>query len=356
MKIGIIGHIKHPIAKPFAGGLEAFTDSFVRGLVSRGHDVTLFASGDSDPTLPLSPLTERSTIAASQERLGTINHRWVEKVEDESYETLMEELSQQSFDIVHNHSLSPIPLRHGANLRCPSLTTLHVPPIPRMVEAVKSQHRLRRGKFVSISSSSAAAWRPHVTQQVVIHNGVDTEFWHRGHRSQPRRAIWFGRIVPEKGTHLAMDAARLAGLALDIVGPIADDDYFDDEIRPRLNGRANYLGHAGHHDLRRLIGRASVALVTPRWEEPFGLVVVEALACGTPVAGFARGALTEIIDDQVGRLADVDDVVGLARAAKQCLSLSGRNCRNAAKKRFCFQRMIDRYENLYRQTRLEVAA
>ncbi|TWT93613.1 glycosyltransferase family 4 protein [Neorhodopirellula pilleata] len=349
MKIGIIGHLKHPIAKPFAGGLESFTDSFVRCLVSRGHDVTLFASGDSDPSHPLSSIIERSTIADSHRRLGRVHHEWIESVEDESYERLMMNLSGQSFDVIHNHSLNPIPLRFAAVLPVPLVTTLHAPPLVRMVDELRNRSSERCGRFINISKANADAWSPWVDHQDVIHNGVDTLFWNAPGQSRLVRAIWFGRILPDKGTHLAIAAAEQAGIALDVVGPVSDEQYFDREVRPRLSQRIRYLGHRDHDELSHLISRSAVALVTPCWDEPFGLVVAEALACGTPVAGFARGALPEIIDPSVGCLAEPDDIPGLADSIRHCLTLSAERCRMIAEERFSFDRMIDQYLKCYGQ-------
>lgn len=357
MKISIVGHLKHPIAKPFAGGLESFTDSFVRCLVDRGHDVTLFASGDSDSSLPIEPIVDQATVNDSRRRLGRVHHEWIESVEDDAYANLFADLGNRDFDITHNHSLSPVPLRFACVLPMPMLTTLHAPPLPRMVDELNHRTAARCGHFINISHANADAWRPSVPQQTVVHNGVDTRFWKScGHTRRQRRAIWFGRILADKGTHLALDAARLAGLPIDIVGPIVDENYFGNEILPRLNQHASYLGHKNHDQLCKLIGQASVALVTPCWDEPFGLVVAEALACGTPVAGFARGALPEIIDDSIGRLAKPGDVAGLANAAQQCLSVSATKCRQAAEIRFSFDRMADQYELLYRNSQVEVAA
>ncbi|EMI53305.1 glycosyltransferase family 4 protein [Rhodopirellula sallentina] len=356
MKIGIIGHLKHPIAKPHAGGLESFTDAFVRRLVDKGHEVTLFASGDSDSSLPLAPIVESSTIPDSLRRLGRVHYEWVESVEDEAYEQLMNKLGQHSFDLIHNHSLSPIPLRFAGLIPTPMITTLHAPPLERMVGELQARGAFQCGRFVNISNANARAWSPHIPNQSVIHNGVDTRFWKRCGTDREKRAIWFGRILPDKGTHMAIDSAALAGLPIDLVGPISDDEYFQSAIVPKLGPNVRYLGHQRHDDLCRLIARSSVTFVTPCWDEPFGLVVVESLACGTPVACFERGAIPEIVDDSVGRIASPGDIAGLANAASQCLKLSSTRCRQVARQRFSFDHMIDCYEDMYLRPQAGVAA
>jgi len=357
VKIGIIGHLKYPIAKPFAGGLESFTDTFVRRLIRRGHHLQLFASGDSDPSLPLSSILDYASVLGSQRQLGRVDHHFVEGIEDEAYSNLCKSIGQADFDVIHNHSLSPIPLRFAALLPCPLITTLHAPPLRRMTNELAERRSFDCGTFVNISQSNAAAWQRSVSQQAVVHNGIDVDVWQmRARQDGPHRAIWFGRIHPDKGTHLAIDAAVLAGLPVDVVGPIADHAYFRAMVVPRLGKHARYLGHKDHQQLCQLIGRASVTLVTPCWEEPFGLVVAESLSCGTPVAGFARGALTEILDASSGALVDSGDVHALATAIGHCLTLDGQECRRIAVRRFSFKAMLDRYEQLYARCSLGVAA
>jgi glycosyltransferase involved in cell wall biosynthesis len=120
----------------------------------------------------------------------------------------------------------------------------------------------------------------------------------------------------------AIVAARRAGRPLRIAGPIGDRDYYEREVRPLLGPDVQYEGHLRQRELAELVGGAAVALVTPRWEEPYGLVVAEALACGTPVAAFARGGIPEILDETSGRLAAADDLDELTRAIGEAASLS----------------------------------
>ena len=349
MKIAIVGHLKYPIAKPFAGGLEAFTYDFVNALQKRGHDVTLFAAGDSDPSLPLVSAVDKATVLDSQDRFGETDDHWIEAVEDAAYTNVMQNIcSQSDFDIVHNHTLSPIPLRYADRLGSRLVTTLHVPPLPRLRNELMSKFAQDCGKFVNISHANANAWSTLLPNQSVIHNGVNVGFWGKCCDTKQHRAIWFGRILADKGTHLAIKAAHLAGLPIDIVGPIADQAYFDNEILPRLRETDCYHGHQTHQQLCSLISRSKVALVTPCWDEPFGLVVAEALACGTPVAGFRRGALPEIVSPSVGCLAAPDDVLGLAHAIKACQTLDGAACRRRVQDLFSINAMVSGYEHVYR--------
>lgn len=355
MKIGIIGHLKFPIAKPFAGGLEAFTHAFANALIQRGHEVSLFASADSDSRLPIKAIMPQATIPGSRSRFGRVDVDWVERTEDRSYARMMREIGTHRFDIVHNHSLSPIPLRDARLTGARLITTLHAPVLPRMAAEIRRAGAHSCGEFVNISQANARGWTSLLGSHRVIYNGVDTDLWRRRSGIKHNRSVWFGRIVPDKGVHLAIEASHRAGLAISVIGPVSDQDYFDHEVAPRLRTGDAYLGHQSHESLSRVIGRSAVAMVTPCWEEPFGLVVAESLACGTPVAAFCRGALPELISDRVGRLAEPDDVEELAQAATNCLPLDGGDCRRVAKDRFSFRRMVDQYERLYYQQLGEAA-
>jgi glycosyltransferase involved in cell wall biosynthesis len=171
------------------------------------------------------------------------------------------------------------------------------------------------------------------------------------------RAVWSGRLVPEKAPHLAIDAARSAGFAIDLVGPVQDHDYVAREVLPRLGPDVVHHGHLAGAELVRMIGSAAVAVVSPVWDEPYGLVAAEALACGTPVAAFARGALPEIVDDSCGALAAAGDVDALARAIGIAAGRDRTAARLRAETRCDVDRMVDSYEALYRELAgLEAAA
>lgn len=348
MKIALIGHLKHPIAAPFAGGLEMITHALAEGLQERGHEVTLFASGDSDPTLGLQPAIDFATVPDSVRKLGVEDSLWIENAENRAYRNLMHGLMQSDFDIIHNNSISPIPLRYASLLPVPLLTTLHVPVLPRMEAEILDLGRPYCGEFINVSLANLTAWKHLIPDQRLIYNGVDTEFWSGCCHEKQQRAIWFGRIIPDKGTHFAIDAAHQAGLPIDVVGPIADQKYYRSEVLPRLQPDDHLTGHRTHEELCRLISRAQVAVVSPIWDEPFGLVVAEALACGTPVAGFRSGALPELITERTGRLVQKEDTDALAAAIQECCQLQGNDCRQQAVQNFSLHRMLDRYEQLYR--------
>ena len=343
VRICVIASSRYPIAQPLAGGLETHTYTLVRELRARGHDVTLFAAPGSDPGLGARLLTIPQFVpsAAACRDVHVLPTLWME--EHHAYLGLMLELSRShEFDVVHNNSIHHLPLAMARTVCAPMITTLHTPPVWSLESALAfvPAHAM----FAAVSATMAAAWS-HVVPSTVVRNGVNLDDWAPGPGGE--NAVWFGRIVPEKGPHWAIRAALAAGMAIDLAGPIGDGDYFAQEIAPLIGPRVRYLGHLGRGDLARLVGASRVAVVTPCWEEPYGLVVAEAMACGTPVAGFDRGALHEILERDTGRLCMPDRVDDLAEAIVEASALDRGVVRRRAEEALSIERMVDSYESLY---------
>lgn len=346
MRIAIIAHLKHPIREPFSGGLEMHTHLLATKLRERGHDVTVFAATESSRTLGVEPI-------CSQTALDLFGNDEAEDIaffkEHHAYLTLMIMLRSSHFDIVHNNSLHYLPIVMADALPMPMVTTLHTPPFKWLASGVRiaGGERLR---LVAVSDAIRKEWEDVAIAQEVISNGVDlTRFKFHPQPSADPYLVWYGRIVPEKGLHHAIDAARLTGMTLRFAGPMLDSDYFDREIRPRLGDDTLYAGHLNHEALSTLVGGARAFLCTPCWEEPYGLVVAEALACGVPVAAFARGAIPMILTPTSGSLAEPDDPASLADATRVALMLDRTACRHRAET-FCdAEKMIDGYEATYRR-------
>lgn len=353
MRIGIIAHLKHPIGEPFAGGLESHTHLLARGLRDRGHDVTAFASNGSDRSVGVEPICEETALL----EVGTAEAADIAFFrEHHAYLKLMNDLRRRDFDIIHNNSLHYLPVSMADALSTPMLTTLHTPPFCWLESGVRLCQS-SRSSFVTVSDALRRLWSPIAPVKGVVLNGIDLErFRFRKTPSTEPYLAWSGRIVPEKGLHLAIEAARLCGMDLRIAGPIADPAYFETDIRPRLGAGAHHLGHLAHAELADLIGGARALLFTPCWEEPYGLVAAEALACGTPVASFARGAVAEVIDPSSGALAAPDDVADLAEAACRAQELDRRACRARAEHHCDASLMISVYERLYERVTTEAAA
>jgi glycosyltransferase involved in cell wall biosynthesis len=344
MKIAIVAHLKFAIAEPFAGGLEMHTHLLAKSLRHKGHEVTVFASTTSDPAIGVEAICEKTSLL--QTGLAEAGDVAFFR-EHHAYLRLMTMLRGRDFDLVHNNSLHYLPLTMAATLGVPTVTTLHTPPFCWLESGV----RLGQGAnhLVAVSQATANLWRDVAMVDSVIPNGIDLgNFPFVPEPDGEPYLVWYGRIVPEKGLHLAIDAAQLTGLPLKIAGPQSDRDYFSQTIAPRLGPCATYLGHFAHRDLAKLIGGARAALCTPCWEEPYGLVVAEALAAGTPVAAFRRGGTPAILDETCGALAEADDVPGLAGAIRQAMTRDRRACRIRAERHCDARRMVDAYERLYR--------
>jgi glycosyltransferase involved in cell wall biosynthesis len=344
MRVGLVASARFPVREPFAGGLEAHTWALAHGLRARGHDVTLFAAPGSDPALDLVELPVRTALISRAARADVSAGAdwWLQ--EHHAYLSVMLELAQLDLDVVHNNSLHYLPIAMASTLPCPVVTTLHTPPTPWLESAVQAPRQCAV-RFAAVSEHTAAAWRHLVPHASVVRNGVDTDRWRAGRGGGP--LVWSGRLVPEKAPHLAAQAAALAGLPLLLAGPVLDQAYFDARVRPWLGSGIEHVGHLRTDELVELVGQAAACLVTPSWEEPYGLVVAEALSCGTPVAGFARGALPELVGPQHGRLVGSDDVLGLAAVLPEVLALDRRAVRAHAVAHCSVDAMVDGYEALY---------
>ncbi|WP_200944457.1 glycosyltransferase [Geodermatophilus sp. Leaf369] len=350
LRIALIASSRFPIAEPFAGGLEAHVWQLTRSLAARGHDVTLFAGPGSDPSLGAESLPVRTVEVSPAARADVSMGPEVFLEDHHAYLSLMMELTgarAHDFDLVHNHSLHYLPIAMAPALRVPMVSTLHCPPTPWLESALQSGTP-SPVHLVAVSGHTARAWSgvAGVRQPVgVVPNGVDLTRWVAGPGGGP--LIWSGRIVPEKGTHLAVQAALAAGRELQIAGPVIDHGYFERTIEPFLGLGVTHLGHLGQDELAAAVGRASVALVTPCWDEPYGLVVAEALACGTPVVAFARGGIPEVLTPAVGRLVPAGDVAALAAAIPEAEGLSRAAARERARTHCSVDTMVTRYEQLY---------
>lgn len=344
MRIGIIAHLKYPISEPFAGGLEMHTYLLASQLRKRGHDVVLFASTRSDPELGLEALCDQTSLDAFG-RKEEENAEFFR--EHHAYLSLMNRLRLSDFDVIHNNSLHYLPVVLADALQMPVLTSLHTPPFALLESALRIAGN-GNARFVAVSDAIIQQWSPITPIAATIANGIDLSgFSFRGQPAEDPYAIWYGRIVAEKGLHLAMDAAELLGIPLRFAGPVSDRVYFDKEIVPRLNSSTTYCGHLGHRELARVIGGARVFLCTPCWQEPYGLVVAESLACGVPVAAFAMGGIPEILDPLSGVLATPGDVRSLADAARRAQGLARTDCRRRAEAVCNAEVMVDGYEDAY---------
>ncbi|OBI96689.1 glycosyl transferase family 1 [Mycobacterium asiaticum] len=342
--------------EPYAGGLEAHVGHVTRALVREGHQVTLFAAADSDlgpphPGLAIDTLQRSSAASGPFPLPGAVKDS-----DHKAFVALMTWLAEggaADYDVIHNHSLHYVPILMAPRLGTPMLTTLHTPPFP-VLEAAVGAVRRRGLTFAAVSRQAAAVWAHTGIDTAVVPNGIDVARWPAGPGG--RYVVWSGRIVGEKGPHLAIEAAQHSGHPLVLAGPVVDDEFFRRRIGPQLGARVRYAGHLDQHRLAALVGGAAAALVTPLWDEPYGLVVAEAMACGTPVVAFARGGIPELVDERCGRLVPPGDVAAMARAIPVVTELSRTQVRRIAVARHDVSTMVAKYVALYRSLLAESEA
>ncbi|WXG68937.1 glycosyltransferase [Rhodococcus sovatensis] len=346
LSVALIASNRFPIAQPFAGGLEAHIWHLTRELVRSGHRVTLFAGPGSDPDLP-SDLLDVQQLQLTQWAKSDVSMPSDDFMSDHhAYQRLMLDLaSDHRFDIVHNHSLHYLPVAMASTLTTPFLTTLHTPPTPWIESAVAASDG-NSGRFAAVSRHTASMWHTVLSEVDIVPNGVGVDDWPAGDGGP--YLVWSGRFTPEKGPHVAIEAAEMAGYPLKLAGPISDPDYFFREVGPRLGERTTYVGHLEQRELAGLVGGAAAVLATPLWDEPYGLVVAEALACGTPVAAFARGGIPEIVSTDSGVLVPPGDVRALAAAVARATELPRAGVRAHAERHCSARTMVDAYIALYR--------
>lgn len=344
MRIAVLAHSRHPVAQPFCGGLEAHTALTADALVDRGHQVTLFAKAGS---------VSRADVVEIVEADLTFGRAFVDGVDaadlrlDDAYAAALDVVALGGFDAVLDNTLSPVTYRRPPDV--PTLTVLHTPATLERTNAVLDAPGWAPGarhRFVAVSAHTQRDWRSRLPEVGRVLNGIDLTRWHPGDRQvDAPHAVWSGRITPEKGLDLAIDAARLAGWPLRISGPVSDATYFAAEIEPRLGEDATYVGHLRQSELRAFLAAGSVLLFSPRWDEPFGLAAVEAMACGTPVAALPAGAAAEVVDRRGGVLARRSDAESLAAALLGAVRLDRGRVRTSAL-RFGAERMVTAYERV----------
>lgn len=350
MTVALLGPSSYPIAEPYLGGLESFVGGLAEGLRERGHRVLLFAAAGSHRAQPevlaggdwRPDELSRADPSMPAEAFLREHHSHL-RVLDALRTTYAGEV-----DVVHNHSLHYLPLSLASTLPVPMVTTFHTPPTPWLTSALDaggSSHA-----FTAVSRFTARQWEPWVPRADVLHNGVDPQRWTPG--AGGHDVLWFGRLVPEKAPHLAIAAAAAAGRHLHLVGPDLDAVYFTAEIAPHLGRGVTWHGHLGGRQLVEAVGRAGAVLVTPAWDEPFGLVAAEAAMCGTPVIAFDRGGISEVlrphVGAQIGIVVSEGDVGGMAAAIGPAMAMDRAAVRAAALSHLSAQTMTARYEAVLR--------
>jgi glycosyltransferase involved in cell wall biosynthesis len=328
MKLAMIAPIAWRTPPLHYGPWELVTSLLTEGLVARGVQVTLFATLDSVTTATLD---------------GVCAHGYAEDpaMDGRVWEALhvSHALARSAdFDLVHSH-LDWLPVAFDQHVRVPMVTTIHGFSGP----GIRPAYARARSSFISISDADRDPELPYLS---TIHHGVDLE-------SLPLRGdpgpdlVAFGRIHPDKGTADAIAIARRAKRRLVICGIVQDERYFTEEVQPHLDGEnVVFLGSVGPDRRAEVLGSAAALLHPIHFNEPFGLSVVEAMACGTPVVAYRRGSMDEVVDVGVtGFLAhDIDSAV---EAVEHAVGLDRSAVRARAAARFGAARMVEDYLDAY---------
>ncbi|MFM6851230.1 MAG: glycosyltransferase [Terrabacter sp.] len=358
MHVVIIAASTYPIAEPFAGGLESLTWHLARGLRERDVEVTVFAAPGSDPGLDVTHLDvpPLRLSAAARADVAMVPESWL-RTHHAYLQVMLSLRHRDDVDVVHNNSLHHLPVAMADSLPMPVLTTLHTPPTPWLEPAVDiamSRPGRAGNHFTAVSSHTAGSWS-HVAPARVVHNGIDVRRWTEGEGGSD--LAWAGRMVPEKAPHRAVAMARESGRRLRLAGPVGDREYFEAHVAPLLGDDVEYLGHLTTDELVTLFGSSAATLVTPEWDEPYGLVAAESLSCGTPVVALDRGGLREFVHPHVGVLVPphVSDV-GAAAAIEHAVQLDRAACRTHAEESCSVSRMVDDYLDVYQSLLHEAGA
>ncbi|MEO7443621.1 MAG: glycosyltransferase family 4 protein [Acidimicrobiales bacterium] len=332
MRIAVIAPPWTPVPPPLYGGIEVVVDQLATGFQRSGHEVLLFTTGDSTCPVPRAHVL----ATAEGERIGMavpeLRHVMA------AYDVV------QDFDIVHDHTImGPVYAERFPDLKV--VTTIHGPFNDELTDLYG-----RIAGRVPIIAISHAQHRPapQIPIARVIHHGLVADDFPVG-TGDGGYCLFLGRMSRDKGAHRATEAAYKAGRPLILAGKMREPwehQYFDAYVRPYLNDEIRYVGEVAHDEKLRLLAGAEALLFPIRWNEPFGMVMVEAMACGTPVLSFAEGAAPEVVaDGRTGFLCH--DVNDMAAALGRVATLDRAACRAAIEGYFSCDRMVAEHVELF---------
>lgn len=337
MRIAQVAPLYESVPPKYYGGTERVVSYLTEELVRQGHEVTLFASGDS--------VTKAHLIAACRRSLRMDRHC----LDQLAHHILMLEQVfklRDRFDIIHFHiDYLHFPLTRAH--RVPNLTTLHGRlDIPDLVPIYRE---FREMPVVSISNAQREPL-PWINWQGTVYHGLPEDLY--TYREEPGKYLAFlGRISPEKRVDRAIEIARKVGMEIKIAAKVdaVDRSYFEDVVEPLLKDPAvEYVGEIGEGEKDEFLGNAYALLFPIDWPEPFGLVMIEAMACGTPVIAYRKGSVPEVMEEgKTGFI--VEGLEDAVKAVESVHTLSRKRCREVFEERFTAARMTRDYLSLYQR-------
>lgn len=339
MKIALLSPIEEAVPPKKYGGIEAVVYNLAEELHRMGHDVTLFASGDSKVSCRLVPLAKKAIGSNHSKRMR----------EAYCYEAIAQAArliaEEGDYDIVHNN-IGFQALLFKDIIKAPMLTTMHWT-LDNTTEREMYSH-YRKMPFVSISNDQRKDLA-RMNYVATVHHGIDMKRFTFNPEPEDH-LVFFGRFSPVKGPLEAIKFAKKTKQKLIMAGKINDfeREYFDKKIAPHIDGeQIIQMGELDHDEKVELLGKAKALLSPIQWDEPFGLVNIEAMACGTPVITTKRGSLPEIVvDGKTGFLCKTD--AEIIKAIKSIDTIDRRACRDHVEEYFSVQRMVKAYIDLYR--------
>lgn len=338
MRIGQVAPLYESVPPRLYGGTERVVSYITEELVKLGHKVTLYASGDSCTTARLRSVCDRALRLEGGKLLSPLAHHL------NLIETVAQEASE--FDVVHFH-LDYLPFSQIRRLEIPAVTTLHGRlDIPDLYPLFREFNDMR---LISISDAQRAPM-PWAGWLATVHHGIPADL-HQPSFGRGEYLAFLGRISPEKRVDRAIEISQKAGMPLRIAAKIdeVDRNYFESEISDLLaNSDVEFVGEIAEKEKTEFLGNAAALLFPIDWPEPFGLVLIESMACGTPVIAFRGGSVAEIVDDGVTGFV-VESVEEAVEALQRIPSLDRRACHQRFLDRFTSRRMCLEYLAAYEQ-------
>jgi glycosyltransferase involved in cell wall biosynthesis len=329
------------VPPPGYGGVETVVSTLTEALVARGHDVTLFCAPGSVSGGTVVPLLAQPHPDEIERSLYEVDHV------GQAFDLIDDAARLNRFDVIHDHC-GFTGLAMAGRIDTPLVHTLHGP-FTAETAAFYAQHG-HKASLVAISRSQLASAPAGLTTVATIPNPIDLRAWPLQERKGDY-LLWVGRMTPEKGPQHAIAAARAVDVPLILAGVIqpGQQAFFDAEIAPHLDGRrVRYVGEVSGSSKRSLFAKARGLLMPIRWNEPFGMVMIEALACGTPVIAFPEGAARElVVDGETGFL--VNDERAMADAICQLSTIDPRACRAWVSQHCDGEVVADAYARVYGQ-------
>jgi len=329
-----------PVPPPGYGGVESVVDALTEALVRRGHAVTLFCAPGSASSAEVVTLLGEPHPDEIQRSLYEADHvaRAFSAIDGAAY--------RGAFDVVHDHC-GFTALAMADRIDTPVVHTLHGP--FTAATAAFYAHHGHKAALVGISRAQLASAPPGLEPLCSIPNPIDLSAWPL-QEQKGDYVLWIGRMTADKGPHRAIAAARAADVPLVLAGIIqrGQQAFFDREVAPHVDGdRVRFIGEVGGAVKRAAFANARALLMPIRWDEPFGMVMVEALACGTPVIAFPEGAARELVlDGQTGFI--VDDELAMAAAVSRLAAIAPRDCRDWVAEHCDVDVVAAAYEGAYR--------